>query len=621
MDLPTAPSGPPGKPTGGDSAASLNGNNGGHRIHNLNPTVPSPPAPAPAPAFGDPSKPRRNALKENERPPITLSNLCPIDKYYAATDKVMNQFKAHLANGELDDAYITGRRFALFSTVSLPRHDYYTSPKAELVRLRLKNQKDAQWVTRGLERIVEVMDKQEVEKQKIEVERIRKQKEEEEMRRLEWEESMRQRLAGAVLEPSVPGLGKYDSEDSASLDMASKLQKLNALFPKDDHVVEEDEVAIPSAPPSAPTLLDYEQSQPLPPPVAPPLAGEQQVMALLNSMSATQQLKSHGGTPLFPDPPNYSDLFLDTLHTPSAPAVSAAELAELAELEHLPSPISHKPKPAPRTPFRVLQRHYETEMQSLHNSKHIEIMKLGTFQGRLSASDPRFDSTNGCAVISPLVVATHIYPQHMHRLNHQKFSTSAISNYGISNSDINEIIDKRCPPMLQTVRSKLGLNKHALIIPSDVHDYLVDEHILPQDKFVGVCGGDILDKDHINELVTMLVNGNEESNNKSKSCRKQKVGAALFFREHVISILKIPLGNGVCYYDLIDSLPCSTAEGMASRTRCKDLASFEALLRWYASSKFSESHCDFIDDNEWNDGMCDFDPRTFQGFVWGETAQ
>jgi len=499
----------------------------------------------------------------------------------------------------------------------------------ELVRLRLTNQKDAQWVTRGLERIVEVMDKQEIEKRIVEAERLKKQKEAEERKRLEWEKSMRQRLMGAV---ESSGLGKLDnSDDDGALDMASKLEKLNALFPQDgDHPVEDEVAVVPSAPPSEPSMDEHILS-PLPPPMAPPLIGEQD-LALLNSTSATQHLKSHGATPWFPEPPSYNDLFLDTLRT-STPSASPEELAELAGLERLPSPTAlHKPKPAPRTPIRVMQRNYTRQLQSLQNSKQIEIMRLGTFQGRLSASNPRFDSTNGCAVISPLVVATHIYPQHMRSkkqlLNHQRFinnATTTSSQYGVSNSAINDIIDKRAPPILQTVRSKLGLNTHALIIPSDVHDYLVDEHILPQDKFVGVCGGDILDKNHMNELVTMLVNGKEGSNtaaSKAKSsiqtCKKQKVGAALFFREHVISILKIPLGNGVCYYDLIDSLPSSQTGGVASRTRCKDLASLEVLLCWYASSKFSESHCDFIDENVWDDGMCDFDPRVFQGFVWAE---
>lgn len=567
MKLPTAPTGPPGKPFGGDCASNRSLGNRNGRLN--------PPPPPPA-AFGEPSKLRRELLKKYEQPPITLSNLCPIDKYYSAADRVLSQFKAHLAKGELDDAFVIGRRFALFSTVSLANHDYYTSPKAELVHMRLKNQKDAQWVTLGLERIVKVMDKEEIEKQKVEAERWIKQKEEEERHQLEWEHSMKKRLGSR----QSSGFG-LDSDDG-TFDMASKLELLNLAFP-----IEEEIECTLSAPPTAPTAF----TAPTAPsfdeallPVAPPQ------MSLLTSTSAIQQLKSNGATPLFPEPPPaYNDLFLESLRTS---AISATEEAELAELKKLPP----KPKPAPRVPIRVIERNVESQLQSLLSAKQVEIYKLGTFQGRLSASSPRYDSTNGCAVISPLVVAAHI--------------TTSNKEYGISNTAINEIIDKHAPPILQRVRSKLGLGQHALIIPSDVHDYLVDENILPQNKFVGVCGGDILDNGHIGELMAMLVNGSEDGS------RPRKVGAALFFLEHVISIIQIPLGNGACYYDLIDSLPSSSAGGMATRTRCKDRASFEVLLRWYGSSKFKESQFDFIDENEWNDGMCDFDPRTFQGFVW-----
>lgn len=562
MDLPTVPSAPPGRI--GD-----NGSDDGHK-GNL-----PPPPPPPIPLRGDPSKSRRDALKRHERPPIVLSNLCPVEKYYAAAEKVLRQFKDHLARSELDEAYIIGLRFALFATVSLPSHDYYTSPKGELIRLRLQNRKDAQWVTRGLERIVEVMDRQEIEKQKEEAERLKKQREEEE---LKWEETMIQRLGSVV----ASGSG-----DDAS-DMASKLEKLNTLFPQDgDNLTEEEVDEIP----------------PLPPPMAPPPIGEQDL------------------APMSPvDPPRYTDLFLDTLRT----SMSSVGSEELAALERPPSSTSLsppiEPRPEPRLPVRVTQKNCMRELQSRLNSKQIEITRLGTYQGRLGASSPRYDSTNGCAVISPLVVATHIFPQHVGKAQRQPNA----SQYSVSNSAVNDIMDKRAPPILQKVRAKLGLNRHALIIPSDVHDYLVDERILPQDKFVGVCGGDILNDRHVGELVHMLVHGKEENKHNTdgakceKSCRKRKVGAALFFREHVISILKVPLGNGVCYYDLIDSLPSARTGGMASRTRCKDLESLKALLRWYASSKFSDSHLDFIDGNEWDDGMCDFDPRVFQGFCWAE---
>lgn len=598
MNFPIAPAGPPGKsPAKVFASQNSSGNDHGRQT--------------PAWTRGEPSKLRRDLLKKHEKPAFTLFNLCPIEKYYATADNVLDKFKSHLAAGELDDAYIIGRRFALFSTVSLPGHDYYTSPKPNLVQLRVKNQKDAQWVTRGLERIVEVMDKQEMDRREAEAAMLKHQQDmDNKQQEIKWKELMRQRLSAV----ECPRL----SLDGGALDLETKLKALSKTQVPEEHEV--DVGAIPSTQPTDITALaSDEHSQPLPPPIPPPqmIMGENDE-ALFNSVSATQQLKSNGATPMFADPMStYDDIFLDSSVT--LQSASVAELEELAKLERMPLPIAPIPKPVQRTPIRTLRRQYESELQSLLRLKQIEIMKLSTFQGRLGASNPRYDSTNGCTVISPLIVATHIDRQHMRQMNQINAILHA-SEYGISNSDIVEIMDRRAPPILQTVRSKLGLNQHALIIPADVHDYLVDENILPQSKFVGVCGGDILDHDHVNKLIAMIVDGKEVDNKRSKpSVRKPRVGAALFFLEHVISIIKIPLGNGACYYDLIDSLPSSSMGGMATRTRCKDLESFEVLLGWYATSKFSERNCDFIDDNVWNDGMCDFDPRTFQGFVWCET--
>lgn len=491
-----------------------------------------------------------------------------------AADKVLAQFKLHLSRGELDDAYIIGRRFALFSTVSLPSHHYYKSPKH--ARERVKNQKDTAWVTRGIERIVEVMDTEEttkeLQKKKDEEERKQKQKEEEQQKQLEWETRVKKRLH-AVDSFDLHSKGKAS-------DMDEKLAKLNALFPKDGEAATVDDNVQ-----EIQNSVENIQIDELPPPIAPPDTMNNEDLALFYSTDATQQLKSDGGTPMFPDPPSYSDLFLDSLKTSDDASV--------------------RTDVPPKIPVRQLRSQCIQQFDALLQSKQIEIIKLATYQGRLSHT-PRYDSTNGCTVISPLIVATHINPHHYTTTNKQY-------KHGISNTEINEVIDKRAPPILTTVRSKLGLNEHALIIPSDVHDHLVDEKILPQEKFVGVCGGNILDFKHWSGVIDMMVNGRGDEN-----AAMQKSGAAVFFRDHVISLLKIPLGNGACYFDLIDSLPSSQAGGMAIRIRCKDQSAFEGVFQWYATSKFSEAHCDFIDATEWNDGMCDFDPRVFQGFVWSE---
>lgn len=464
----------------------------------------------------------------------------------------------------------------MFSTVSLPSHHYYTSPN--YARERIKNQKDAAWVTRGIERIVEVMDKEEIQKElqkkKDEEERMRMQEEADRQKQIEWQQKMKKRLH------AVDSFD-LDSADKAS-DMDVKLAKLNALFPKYSETNSDTCNNLEDVRNNIEQNGTYE----LPPPIAPPDAMNDEDLALFYSTDATQQLKSNGLTPMFEDPPSYSDLFLDTLKTPSDETRFSAG-------------------PAPTIPVREQRTKSINQFDSLLASKQIEIIKLGTYQGRLSHT-PRYDSTNGCTVISPLIVATHINPHHYTTTNKQY-------KHGISNTEINDIIDKRSPHILQTVRSNLGLNSHALIIPSDVHDYLVDERILPQEKFVGVCGGNILDYRHWSGVLDMMVNGRGD-----EKAAVQKTGAALFFRDHVISLLKIPLGNGACYFDLIDSLPSSQAGGMGIRIRCKDQSAFESVFQYYATSKFTEAQCDFIDANEWNDGMCDFDPRVFQGFVWSE---
>jgi hypothetical protein len=188
------------------------------------------------------------------------------------------------------------------------------------------------------------------------------------------------------------------------------------------------------------------------------------------------------------------------------------------------------------------------------------------------------------------------------------------SNGSVSDGDIVDVIDRECGPILREIRGKLGLEGDALIIPSDVHDHLVDRKLLSQKGFIGATGGNIMDKAHIGEFLRLLQNGEKDV------YKDRKTGAALFFREHVVSIVKTPRGNCDFFYDLIDSMPGLTDQNnrrMATRTRCHDITAFEALIMWYASTKFSESNYDYIDRNEWDDTMADFDPRVFQAFVWG----
>ena len=103
--------------------------------------------------------------------------------------------------------------------------------------------------------------------------------------------------------------------------------------------------------------------------------------------------------------------------------------------------------------------------------KKISIYNLGTHQGRLK--EPGKESTNGCTVISALVAQNHLK-----------------TGPAIPNSKIESVIDIDAPPILRKVRVKLGLTGDALIIPSDVNDYFVDNNMLKPPCFsCSVAGG------------------------------------------------------------------------------------------------------------------------------------
>ena len=102
---------------------------------------------------------------------------------------------------------------------------------------------------------------------------------------------------------------------------------------------------------------------------------------------------------------------------------------------------------------------------------------------------------------------------------------------------------------------------------------------------------------------------------------RSKSASALFFHAHVVCITKMATTGGEVWYDIIDSLPRKVEPGRPPngvRIRCKDAEALEACVRWYASSKFGASDCEYCDGNSWDEDNCDFDPRVFQSFTWGE---
>lgn len=522
---------------------------------------------------------RRAQLLEQVGTPA-VSNFFPILRYYEAADKTYAQFEESYLTKNVDKAYLYGKRYCHFCIDAIPKHNYYQRH----YQLGVKHQKQVEIVINKLENIVTWMDKEETERQAREVaEAKRKQQEflqqtKKMAQQREKEEALKmediKRRAAKIGRPSQ----KVTSTDSASVQL-SALQKLQMLqestsisslrIPKDpsgersttrfrldsDSEDEEDE---------------YIGNGALPPPLPPP------------SMSDSST----------PAPPSYSEI----MGPPSAPPkedgfLNGSKFSDDFAFDS-GSSILHGSQELPkkqirRKPMAVLQKEYRDAYHALQKKGRISVQTLRTYQGRTSGS------TNGCTVISALVACHHL------------------NTGGITDDAIGQVIDRDCIPVLKAIRGKLGLGGHALIIPSDVHDYLVDRNLLKQDYFSGVAGGNVMDPDHLGEFIS-LIEGSKPH---------LKTAATFFFKEHVISICKTVRTNGggipSVRYHLVDSLASGIGlSGGGTRTTCADIESLRVLLYWYCSRKFSGGDCDRLDKTKWDEAMADFDPRVFQGFCW-----
>jgi len=530
---------------------------------------------------------------------------------------------------------------------AIPKHDYYRNRE----KLKAANNADMHRVMDDMEKTVELMDLEELERREI---------------RRRQEEALRVIREREVL------MKTEEAEKAATDDLRRKLSMLDSQFPRapvgettsklakqkqqqqQQQQTEEDvppiyedlPPPIPFSPVPPPTVESTTQP---PPPSAPPSyneitpaaapsydriplsrhRSEYKLKTNTNTSSTSyQQAQSMRSLPVEGGAHHVRSGMGDTLPVPiDETEDGGGSTASLSPLDPTPPPHQQQqpppPPPPPKVSFTTLRTACTMEYNALLKTQTVQTFILSTYQGRINR--PNLDSTNGCAVISPLVAAQHL----------------ASPGSGISDLAIEQIIDTVAPPILNRVRNKLGLGALALIIPSDVHDFLVDEGILKQDKFVGVCGGNLLDGLHVKDFLDMMESGGESDNDGSNGSEKmkkkvavvapnttsttntskvaQKVAATLFFHEHVVSIVKVVLSNGTSWFDIVDSLPRRQTGVMgATRTRCKDRDSLRTVLFWYASNKFSQTDVQYIDSNEWDDTMCDLDPRVFQAFAWQE---
>ena len=192
---------------------------------------------------------------------------------------------------------------------------------------------------------------------------------------------------------------------------------------------------------------------------------------------------------------------------------------------------------------------YREKYRSLHEAGAFHVRFLDTYQGRVAAS------TNGCTVIAPLLAV-----QHFTSPDRNAVPSAAAWGGGLPDDLINQVIDEQAASVVPAVRGKLDLGADAFIIPSDVHDFLIDEGLLSTAQFVGVCGGNILDDDHLATFrATLLL---EDARERARLAGR-RVAATLFFHGHVVALHVVDgrdaTGTPTRWVELIDSLPDPTA--------------------------------------------------------------
>jgi hypothetical protein len=609
-------------------------------------------------ATARPSDERRKLLAQEITLPV-VSNFFPIERYYDAAEKVFVELQAlsklvqsspeaiitidkvhrtykskedsdatsaatettqlisydEIFNKGLDFCYVYARRYCMFCTEAIPQHNYYDASKYQALKQKHVHQMIK--VISVLEHVAQQMDVQE---QLLHY--ILERKDRQEQLLLQERHERLLKATAAATSTSSLARNHNDNADNSGSRTTISIQ---------ESALEKLKIFMPPTPPSSvianndnkSTTVTRNSTRYRLPDDAEKNDDDQDTTSNDNDNSIPNHAVSLEGmksllppttTPytnntgpvlpiIPPTPPSYEAVIsaMQNIHRHRTDTKDISPLRQQRPIP--PPPISPNDRPEqplpkkerPTQPMRQLQDYYQARYQKYQQLRKIQIAPIDTYQGRIS------ESTNGCTVISALIVARHLQETQPYTM--------------ISNATVQSVIDTQCGPILRTIRRKLGLGGHALIIPSDVHDHLVDEKILIQEQFTGAAGGNIMNSIHYGEFLQLLSDPTPNQSNP----RIGKAGATLFFREHVISIVKsIHPTTNQSYYDLIDSMPGTIQHGksMATRTRCIDLESLEVLLLWYASRKFSDTNCRYIDRNPWDDNTADLDPRVFQGFVW-----
>ncbi len=218
------------------------------------------------------------------------------------------------------------------------------------------------------------------------------------------------------------------------------------------------------------------------------------------------------------------------------------------------------------------------------------MIELSTFQGRLE--DPDHNSANGCTVIAPLVVS-----RNLRNVN------------GVLDFDVEVIIDNESPPLLHYIRTKLKLGYTDYLHPMKVHEELTKQNILSDSGFLGCCGGSILNKKNIDNVLRLLEGG------KFGEAKQKRTRAAFYFDKHLVSFVKVPVGfDKFCYY-MVESLPQFLKS--ASYLRCDNLDAVVALIHAYAFKKVVQSDHNQLG-IQFEEATAKTHRGVFQSYVWAE---
>ena len=518
----------------------------------------------------------------------------PISSYYALNLAILHAFDSLYQEKKYEVAYAMGLQFIETALLEIPRHGYFYSE-------RHRDEREAS--SRQAERVCTLLEGvlgEEAQTEKYRLEQL----------------AQLAREQGKATKPLPESDASWSDLSTVCSDAISSI-----LCPIPEHEKQN------GSPPVVP-LIENEEAPP---------SKHRSKRQKEDSLYDTQEDEKVDRSVML-EPLEQRDALVEESRRPSSvvdswydnDSLSAAESADLERALFLSGldvrqqssfDASHPERPPTKGPgeidIAVLKECFREDFQVVKNEGRIRISTIQTYQGRLVGS------INGCTVIAPLVCIHHFQ------------NDVTWPDPGLPDAVLEYIMDEETPGLLPQVRDELGLTKDALIIPSDVHDFLLDRGLLMQEQFVTVCGGNIMDEAHVHEFVNSIATVPSKFQGK-------RIAATVFFHEHVIAIIKLNRGGGQTWFDLIDSLPyedtllaCPTdftsstsldsADWMqedyvpyAARIRCLDVDALRVTLRWYACSKFNEKDCAYIDQYAWEDNKSDFDPRVFQAFVWAE---